>query len=645
MLDTLLKIGKWQSSKMMPIERFLAKPKPDDRSKYFVVQLVFDLDEHRIYPEIVKKFDFEKDPLVFLLLKTLPGNNKAIYSAVEKGKINNLLKSFFGKINPREKERIIHGELYEKAKETGACDYFLELLDEIFRLKGVLIDLIEDEKDNSKSDEKKILKEISVNKGEDIAAITAAVKSQKYGFPEPTPVSKIKEYQKFVNDFFLTDEPDQSNNNKMCYASGTLKNDVGEMKLETRYSLNKMFITETKNYASLFNKNNFTYNYQVSRIYQKYLDLGSSFLLMNFKIPIAGIQHVMIPSFLSKTEVDFDLILEKFVKQTDFLLRYNDIKRIETGFSDWINDIYWLNFISIDSDGNYFKSNDLIKDISTPWFFKIVKTFDKLNNHFFDQYQSNTFFNFYTYYQFIPVKKDTKRNEALELFKDIFEQRAIDRSVLFKHFTRYLIAQRSGQFDNSKKHRAYSNIREQSNFDYAIKNGVMNYLAFIQFLRKINLINIYDMEENTLNPEQKLEKTDYHARIEYFFKDMGYTKMQKALFYLGKVLNRVAYAQARSNHQKKPVLDKLNYNGMDRDAVLRLHLDLREKVRQYVSKINLTSVEYDFARFMELFNPNKPADFLTPEENVFYILSGYSFGMFKEKDDKENEAKSEELDN
>jgi len=639
MIDTLIKIGKWQAAGMKPIEQFLARPKIDVNKTYYVAGVVFDLDEHNIYSTIVKKYS-EKDPEDFLLLKTLPGNNKAIYSTVEKKKITGLLKSFFGKTDQKELAKTKHGELFLKAKETGSDEKFLKLLDEITSLKTILLGKIFDAGEK-KIDTKKLLLDISINRGEDIALVTAFVKARDFGFTSPTPFSQINSYNQFVENNFLVKDNDKNSGPKLCYASGEIKNDVSEMKLETRYSLNKMFITETKNYATLFNKKHYAKNYQISKEYQKHLDLASTFLLEKYKVTIAGVQHLFIPTFLSRTKIDFDLIFDRAVKQTDYLFKFNEIKQLDNSITDWVNDIFWINFLSIDSDGNYFKSNDIIKDVSIPYFVEIIKTLDRLNNYLAEQYGSNTFYNFYQFYNYIPVKKGTNKNEALELFKDILEHRKVDKTILFKHFVRYIIVQRSGQFDNSKKHRAYANIREQGNFDFAIFNGVMTYLVFLKFLRIIKLLNNNDMEENmeNLKPIEEV-KQDYAKRVEKFFTDMNYNDTQKALFYLGRILSQVANAQFQKGHTNKPILSKLNYNGMDKDAIIRLRLDLAEKAKQY----NIVNkVEYNFSLFTHLFNPNKPENQLTNEENVFYLLSGYSFGMIKANEnssDKENQEKN-----
>ena len=635
MLDTLIKIGKWQSEKMSPIERFLVKPKLKEGKSYYVANLVFDLDRQDIYMEILKKYDEDNDMLDLLLLKILPGNNKAIYTTTEKSKINSLLKSFFGKIEKKAIEQVKQGELSLKLAELDRDNNLIKILDEIIQLKKVLIQKISNEKD--KLNAKLLFKELELGKGEDIAIITASVKSDKFGYKKPELIAKNKEYVEFVNNNFLSNENNEKVKElKLCYATGERTNDVEELNLESRYSLNKMFVTKTKNYAPLFNEKLFPNNYQISKIHQSYLDIASNYLLKHNKITIAGIPHIIIPTFLSKTDLDFDIIFDDFYNKSEFLFTYSTLKQLDTNITDEIEDIYWINYLSIDSDGNYFKTTSQIKDISTPWFVKIIKTLKKLNDEISFRYNTSDYYNFYSFFKYIPVKTDINKNDALELFKDIFEHRKIDKDILFKHFTKYLIVQRSGQFAN-KKHRAYGNIYEQNNFDYAISNAVLNYLVFIKLLKKLKLLNDNNMEEN-INIQKN--GNDIKTRIENFFADMDYTDRQKGLFYLGRVLNQIAYAQVQSKHTTKPILNKLNYNGMDKDAVMRLYLDLQEKVRQYVSKINLNSVEFDFARFTRYFNPNAKKGELTPEENVFYILSGYSFGLMSSGDNKNENSEN-----
>jgi CRISPR-associated protein Csh1 len=105
---------------------------------------------------------------------------------------------------------------------------------------------------------------------------------------------------------------------------------------------------------------------------------------------------------------------------------------------------------------------------------------------------------------------------------------------------------------------------------------------------------------------------------------MDYSETEIALFYLGRVLSSVAYAQYKKGHESKPVLNKINFNGMDADAIVRLSLDLREKTRQY----NIHhKTEWNFSEFTERFNEKDWS--LSKEQNVFYLMAGYSFGLTK----------------
>lgn len=113
--------------------------------------------------------------------------------------------------------------------------------------------------------------------------------------------------------------------------------------------------------------------------------------------------------------------------------------------------------------------------------------------------------------------------------------------------------------------------------------------------------------------------------VEDFFARIGYDSSQKALFYLGRVLNSVAYAQVNKGHDSRPVLNKVNYNGMNWKAVMRFSIDLQEKVNQY-------NLHFNFKN-LEAFTLNFPIEKnwkITPEEAVFFILSGYSFPSKKQ---------------
>ena len=229
-------------------------------------------------------------------------------------------------------------------------------------------------------------------------------------------------------------------------------------------------------------------------------------------------------------------------------------------------------------------------------------------------------FNFYTIYNLIPVR-DSKRNEALLLFKAILERRPVTKDKLFEHFAELIKC-------HWFQRKSAENIKpvDKKNFDFAVRNAVFQYHAFLQFLKKINLL---DMDETTTQAwaANLLEK---EAAITAFVSKMNYSPSQIAMFYLGRVLSKVAIAQYKAKHKHKPVLNKVNYNGMDKDSIQRLQRDLFDKCRQYA--ILTKETEGYFTNFFASFNFDGWK--MKPVEALFFLLSGYSFRTTKERSEE-----------
>lgn len=126
--------------------------------------------------------------------------------------------------------------------------------------------------------------------------------------------------------------------------------------------------------------------------------------------------------------------------------------------------------------------------------------------------------------------------------------------------------------------------------------------------------------------ESTSSNTSIDERVEQFFEKMGYEDNQKAMFHLGRMLNAVTYIQ---RDKKKTALEKVNFSGMDRDNIVRLRVSLMEKAKQYGE---VGKVIFHDARFGEVFNFESWS--MPPQEAVFFLLSGYSFGLVKSEPSK-----------
>jgi CRISPR-associated protein Csh1 len=115
-------------------------------------------------------------------------------------------------------------------------------------------------------------------------------------------------------------------------------------------------------------------------------------------------------------------------------------------------------------------------------------------------------------------------------------------------------------------------------------------------------------------------------KMREYLQFMGYSEPQAALFIMGYLLNEVGKGQYSSGHKSKPVLDKINCQGMNWSRVLSLANQLFEKLRQYDRFGSHNEALYaEMKRLLDLYRDSKWP--LGPEENVFYILSGYAYGV------------------
>ncbi|MGB8704521.1 MAG: TM1802 family CRISPR-associated protein, partial [Gillisia sp.] len=323
--------------------------------------------------------------------------------------------------------------------------------------------------------------------------------------------------------------------------------------------------------------------------------------------------------------------LEGIHKKSDLLFNINRLDEFAKNVNLELDDeVFWINFIAFESDGNFFKSTEIIKDVSNFHFSKLLKIFNDVNWEFrearfvdWDKVMTEYDYaskerlprnlNFNSIFKIIPLRKDKeKKNKALELFKTILENRKVNKEVLYDYFVELILCH------YYRRYGSYTNVQQYSQdyFSFAVRDSTFKYHAFIQFLKKLNLI---DMEDPNSNSAEEKSENKYEKAIQDFFSKMSLNTDQKAMFYLGRMLNTVEYIQ---KGKTKTVIQKVNFNGMDREDIQRLRISLIEKAKQYnaIGKVIFTDNE-----FGKHFNFNNWA--LNPQEAVFFLLTGYSFGV------------------
>ncbi len=646
MLQTLLKLGQQGSQNRGAWDDLLKFPaveaatKKGDPITNYCLPVQFDLDASTVSVGDLREYH-EDSPREWFNLAVGGGNNPSVYVCVDGRKnMGQFTKTFFGKNAAAQKGELL-GELPKaRQPETTAL---AEALRRILPLRGAFEELATDEKGDITL--KKLSSGCTLRANDRVVLVYATVKCAELGWPEFRPLVRVRDdemdavpgYMESVTARFQPDSAVAAGGSQLCYATGVHQEDVGELDIRERYSLNKMFVTTTLHYAPNFAKSDFAGNYQVSGAAQQLLERGSKMLLDRYKVRIAGIDHCLVPKLLSTDPAAVESKLPRLSRKADLLFQYKKVDALADELEE-DTDLYWITFLGFESDGNFFKTINLIEDVSQTYFSALVLAFQRLDMGWrqapelpWEKVMGQLHFNLYSVYGLIPVRKDKeKRNDALLLFKQILERRPVARRRLFEHFRELILCHRY------RRYPAYGNVYDNNQndtlsaaqaFDYAARNAVYQYLAFFRILTQFQLLSsMNDTKEvpltTTQEPHSELSETQ--RKEEDFFLRMEYQEPHKAMFYLGRALAKVARVQVEKGYKSKPIMEKLNYSGMDLKAIIRLSEDLMDKVRQFqLSKEPKKSPEKALRHFTTYF---KYVGWnMLPEEALFFILSGYSY--------------------
>lgn len=138
------------------------------------------------------------------------------------------------------------------------------------------------------------------------------------------------------------------------------------------------------------------------------------------------------------------------------------------------------------------------------------------------------------------------------------------------------------------------------------------------------------------------EVRNYVENTPVFKKSEG--ELRKGLFFLGYIIAQVGIKQ-RTKGLNESILDKIRFRGMNQDQILRLYDQVFEYFRIYELQ-KYTENSRLMGDITTIFDNHIDDWELSPEESVYFILSGYSFSLSrwlnrKKENKNEKEGKNE----
>lgn len=405
----------------------------------------------------------------------------------------------------------------------------------------------------------------------------------------------------------------------------------------TRFLL-KFYMTDKINFASYFDAKN--YNRAVTLCRDCYRDIlvGERWIDANLKTSLGNFQVYLLPQILYSTFED-ELILAKLQNLPDHFNATKNIEQLRARENDiqlYFQDVPFIfNLLFFRKAQAAFKILTLIKDVPPSRIAGMARAAAFVD----DTAEKNTFpsacrFDLNQIYWLMPMKKKgadhVEYRKLLQTFDNLFNEYPFRPAQLYNLYCQLAHMHRAGTYHLYQ-------FSKQGQPDWALKSDTLKWNLFLLFLKKLNLFHGGEYMQTT-----HLEEF-YPTGLADLFADLQYDPAQQGLALLGYVLGAVANAQYKEGLENKPVLEKVNYQGMPDEKVIRLFNELFEKIRQYKRHIGYAERWWSAAK--QLYESSDRSR-LTANERVFYLLSGYSFHLLgsgtKNNSDNENENNNNE---
>lgn len=419
----------------------------------------------------------------------------------------------------------------------------------------------------------------------------------------------------------------------ICGAKTKVSSDTGKLKLN-------YYITQKKSFAS--GLNDFDKNLRLCRKCHKQLILGEIYTLRKLRAHIGKLRFLLIPEPLFGESLNINT--EDFnnaYKNVNSIIHFDDATDIERETiirlkKENYSNQYVFHFLFYMKQQQEFRVFQFIKDVTPSRIYEINKAiFDQneFGRRWFNWPDSNDkwLITFEQIFYLFPIHQDeryvTEHKRILALYDAILTRKKVDKKIVIEklnQLAKVYYYEKSDSFQVSKP----------INKEIAMIYGILRGIVLLRYLEELFVISGGEcMDTSNLTISKDFKK---------FIEELGYNEQQTSLMLLGKLIYEVGKAQAKNKLTSKPILEKVNYQGMSLNKVQKLSNEVFEKLKQYKLITNESSryyIQNIFSDHKVLFDKNINNWKLTNQENVFYLLSGYAIGSrpIDKKESKEEE--------
>lgn len=402
-------------------------------------------------------------------------------------------------------------------------------------------------------------------------------------------------------------------NNGVCSACQSIDN------LTTDFSKTKikLFTTNLNIFASYFSQKNYYKNMQFCESCLMKLLAAENYVMNYLNTKLSTFDVYIIPQFIygePLNEVELNEISNTIINSFNTVKSFDSIRDLKDYIVDSFDknekSYFLLNFLFYKRSQASTKVQALIKDIEPSIFDRISEALHNSNYAITDLLGDswNQYITFNTPYFMNPIRLNSgdpsQFRDVLQTYDFILTGKKLDRRHVIKNIVECV------KIIRLEKPSYNIDVRKRIEF-YVIQANA--YIRFLEEMKCLKEVNGLDVDNLIIKDEMKA-----------FIAEMKYNEEQTALFLLGALIGEIGNAQydPNSESKNKPILNKLNWNGIDKTKLVRLTKDVfaklnQEKIRHYH--------EVTFGEMKRLLDKNLDTWSMNKDENLFYILSGYSY--------------------
>lgn len=392
----------------------------------------------------------------------------------------------------------------------------------------------------------------------------------------------------------------------------------------------KYYITQKTNFAS--NLEDFNKNLKLCKECHKQIVLGEMYILRSFNTSLRNLKLLIIPELLFEEESINPIIndIQKNYQKALSIIKIEDFISVERDLIKQLREEKYANqytfnfvfYITI-TQNQEFRVLQLIKDVTLTRIYQINYEIGKQDSFrkewfYWKRFDDRWKITFEQIYNLLTIpKKDsyiTDVKKILALYEAILTEKTVDKNMIVENLNKLAKACYLGEINQYQLDRF--NSKEEIMVYSILKGNIL-----LKYLENLSIIiGGESMDTSQLLLDENLKE---------FIEDIGYNEQQTSLIILGKLIYEIGKVQEKAKLVSKPILNKINYEGMSLKNVQNLSNEVFEKLKQYDL---ITTDKYKdyiqniYSEHKILLDKNINRWKLSNQENVFYILSGYAIG-------------------